>query len=134
VEQPIKRPQVLHCERCGTQQTMKLIYSLPEVAWLVGRSISAIKGAMERGDLKFRYRYQDGKAHKMVDYFQLWDYITERLPTPEELQSGDENVTKRAIKKYLAWYARLAVRGVEGRERAKAARAAEQQNGEEPSI
>jgi len=85
---------------------------------------------MERGDLKFRYRYQDGKAHKMVDYFQLWDYITERLPTPEELQSGDENVTKRAIKKYLAWYARLAVKGVEGRERAKSARAAEQQNGE----
>ena len=128
-----KGPQVLYCQQCGTQQTMKLIYSLREVAWLIGKSLPAVVEITKNGYLKHRYRYQDGKAHKVVDYFQLWDYIRERLPTPEELESGDENVTKRAIKKYVHWYKWAAIKAKETIV-AKAREKAAQQNGDEPSI
>lgn len=114
-------------------QSLKLIYTLPEAAWLLGKSLTAIQEATKQKYLKFRYRYQGGKAHKVIDYWQLCDYIAERLPTPEELDSGNENVTKRAIKKYIHWYARREVRSREVRE-AKAKEKAEQQNGDEPSI
>jgi len=134
VNNKVKRPTAaLYCQHCGQLQTLKLIYTLPEVAWLLGKSLKAIQELTKRKYLKFRYRYQDGKAHKAVDYFQLWDYITERLPTPEELQSGEENVTRKAIKKYVSFYAHAAFRMQEARE-AKAREKAEQQNGDEPSI
>jgi len=121
----MQRPTpALYCQHCGKLQTLKLIYTLPEVAWLVGKSLKAIQEMTKQKYLKFRYRYQGGKAHKVVDYFQLWDYITERLPTPEELNSGDENVTKNAIKKYVNWYARNGVKLREWRE-AKAREKAE---------
>jgi len=130
----MQRPTAaLYCQHCGQLQTLKLIYTLPEVAWLLGKSLKAVQELTKRKYLKHRYRYQDGKAHKVVDYFQLWDYITERLPTREELESGDENVTKKAIKKYVHFYAYAARRGQEARD-AKAREKAEQQNGDEPSI
>jgi len=96
----------LYCPGCHKQQTLKMIWTIPEMCVLVGLSRWAIEKAMRKGLLKYRYRYKDGKAHKVSDYYQFWDYITATCPTPEELKDGGvTNGHRKAIQKYLDFYA-----------------------------
>ncbi len=94
----------IYCRHCGKVATYQLIYSLDQVEHLLKKNRGQVQNMFREGKLKFRYELRTGWcARRVVDYFQLWDYIDNHLPRPEDLESTKLNPTLRAIKRILGW-------------------------------
>lgn len=93
------------CPHCHKLANIQLVYDVSQVAHLLNISPGSVNWLLSTGKLKFRYRLRSGvSVRRVVDYFQLWDYILSELPTPEDLESEGINRTARAIRKIQAWH------------------------------
>ena len=95
----------IYCRHCGKHASLQLIYSIPQVAHLLKKSRGQVQNMLREGKLKFRYELRTGWcARKVVDFYQLWDYIDNHLPRPEDLESEKLNPTLRSIARILEWH------------------------------
>mgnify|MGYP001559163069 FL=1 len=71
---------------------------------MLKKPLGTINERINRGKLKYRYERGTGfKIRRVIDYFQIWDYILNELPTPEDLDSPGANKTAQAIAKIVGW-------------------------------
>lgn len=99
----------LFCDSCHQKMNIQLIYSARQVAHMLNVPLSVVNFYMADGRLKFRYRLLSGQSlRRVVDYIQLWDFIGEFLPRPEDLKSTDLSKTKQAISRITEWHRRNA--------------------------
>jgi len=94
----------IYCRHCGKVASLQLIYNDAQVAHLLKKSRGQVRNIMKEGKLNFRYELKTGwSVRRVVDYFQLWDYIHNHLPRPSDLESEKLNPTMRAIARILEW-------------------------------
>ncbi len=95
---------LIFCRHCGKIATYQLVYDVLQVAHLLRKNGSQVRNMMKEGKLEFRYELKTGwSVRRVVDYFQLWDYINNHLPRPSDLASDKLNPTMRAIARILEW-------------------------------
>jgi len=103
---------LFYCSNCGHQGIFRWVYTLDQIAYLLGSKIEPVKMAISSEYMKFRYRLRRGKLEKIVTLPFFLQYIDERLPTPEALRSTDldnpgsdpvMNNTMQAILKIVNW-------------------------------
>lgn len=120
MDKPINDQGPLFCPHCGKHASLQLIYSIPQVAHLLKKSRGQVQNMLREGKLKFRYELRTGWcARRVVDYFQLWNYIDKYLPKPKDILSDDLSPTLRAIKRILEWERHGQTRAKATRERKK---------------
>ncbi len=94
----------IYCRHCGRVATYQLVYDLNQVGHLLRKNRGQVQTMLRDQKLKFRYELKTGWAvRRVVDHFQIWDYIDNHLPRPEDLESPQLNPTMRAIKRILGW-------------------------------
>jgi len=95
----------LFCESCNRNLNLQLVYSSRQVAHLLNVPQKVIHRWMAEGRLQFRYRLLGASSvRRVVDYFQLWAYVTQYLPTPADLESPHLTKTQASIKRIIEWH------------------------------
>jgi len=94
----------IYCRHCGKFASFQLIYNDLQVAHLLKKSRGQVRNMMKEGKLEFRYELKTGwSVRRVVDYYQLWDYINNHLPRPSDLKSTKLTPTMRSISRILSW-------------------------------
>lgn len=99
----------LYCQACGEKFNLQIIFSARQVAHMLNVPLTVVNFYMREGRLKYRYKLMSGRSvRRVVDYNQLWEFIGEYLPRPEDLASSNLSKTKAAIKRITDWHRRNA--------------------------